>query len=134
MNEMYIVQREMLETTWKHLAGAGQTPPPLLAKEMFCVKLEQGDHASALSSISSHHSSELQVFSRNSWLHCFKENAHCFQKDSLVRLVHEGSIIMSRSDSRNHIFENLVTCCREFLEDHVTSVSEMYSTTNSQQT
>ncbi|XP_058197024.1 pentatricopeptide repeat-containing protein At1g30610, chloroplastic isoform X2 [Rhododendron vialii] len=129
-----LTQRELLETTWKHLARAGQTPPPLLAKEMFCVKLEQGDHASALSSISSHHSSELQVFSRNSWLHCFKENTHRFQKDSLVRLVHEGSIMMSRSDSRNQIFENLVNSCREFLEDHATSVSEMYSTTNSQQT
>ncbi|KAI8524635.1 hypothetical protein RHMOL_Rhmol13G0163900 [Rhododendron molle] len=58
---MFVYERELLETTWKHLARAGQTPPPLLAKEMFCVKLEQGDHASALSSISSHHSSELQL-------------------------------------------------------------------------
>lgn len=129
---MYIVQRELLETTWMHLARAGQTPPPLLAKEMFCVKLEQGDHASALSSISSHHSSELQIFSRNSWMHCFKENAHRFQKDSLVRLVHEGSIIMSRSGSQNLIFENLVTSCREFLENHATAVSEIYSTANTQ--
>lgn len=126
-------KRELLETTWKHLARAGQTPPPLLAKEMFCLKLEQGDHASALSSISSHHSSELQVFSRNSWLNCFKENAHRFQKDSLVSLVHEGSLIMFKSDSQKLIFKNLVTSCREFLENHAT-VSEIHSSTNSQHT
>ncbi|XP_057501873.1 pentatricopeptide repeat-containing protein At1g30610, chloroplastic isoform X2 [Actinidia eriantha] len=121
---------ELLETTWKHLIRGGQTLPPLLAKEMICMKLEQGDHSAALSFFSNHHFGESQVFSRNSWLNFFKENAHRLQKDSLVRLVHEGSIL---SDSQGLVFQNLITSCREFLRTHVT-LSEMYSSTNSQLT
>ncbi|KAL6981476.1 hypothetical protein U1Q18_023104 [Sarracenia purpurea var. burkii] len=122
--EMLIVQGELLETTWKHLAQMGQAPPPLLAKEMFRMKLEQGDHSAALSSISSHHFSELHKFSRGSWLSFFEENAHRFQKDSLVRLLHEVSVLVSRSDSQNLIFHNLVASCREFLKTKM-PLSEM---------
>ncbi|CAL5346733.1 unnamed protein product [Camellia sinensis] len=119
---------ELLETTWKHLARADQTPPPLLMKEMFCMKLEQGDHAAALSCISSHHFSDSQVFSRKAWLNCFKENTHRFQKDSLVKLVCEGNRLMSRSgdSSQQLICQNLITSCLEFLRTTHMTVFEMY--------
>uniref|UniRef100_A0A5B6Z6E5 Pentatricopeptide repeat-containing protein n=1 Tax=Davidia involucrata TaxID=16924 RepID=A0A5B6Z6E5_DAVIN len=111
---------ELLETTWKHFARADRTPPPLLIKEMFRMKLEQDDHAAALSCIASHCSSESLVFSHKAWLNFFKENAHRFRKGTLVSLIHEGSILISRNDSQNPIFQNLITACREFLRTHIT--------------
>ncbi|XP_052202096.1 pentatricopeptide repeat-containing protein At1g30610, chloroplastic isoform X6 [Diospyros lotus] len=132
MNACRAGKVELLETTWKHLAQAGRTPPPILMKEMFCTKLEQGDHAAALSLFSGHHYGELQVFSHNAWLNCLKENTHRFQKATVVRLVHEGSILASRGDSQHLVFQNLVTASEEFLRTN--KIESEIEHTNSPQT
>ncbi|XAR50762.1 hypothetical protein NMG60_11005182 [Bertholletia excelsa] len=119
---------EILETTWKHLVQSGQTPPPLLLKEMFCMKLEQGDHAAALSSITSHTFSEFPVFSQHTWLNCLKENARRFEHDSLMRLVREGTLFVSKDESQDLMLRNLVSSCREFFRTHM-EVPEMYTST-----
>lgn len=107
---------ELLETTWNHLVVNGQIMPPHpLTKELSCMKLEQGDIAGALSYISSHHPSNLQGFSRNAWLNFFDENAHRLQKEGLLRLVNEVSLLTSKSDTQHLILKNLLLACREFL-------------------
>lgn len=46
-------------------------------------------------------------------MNLFKENAERFQKDTLLQLVREVSILTAKSDVPNPVFENLMTCCRE---------------------
>lgn len=111
---------ELLEITWKHFVQKDQLPPPLLIKEMFRLKLEQDDFAAAFSCISSLPSSESHKFSRKSWSSFFRENAHIFRKDTLVRLVEEVSTIISRSDSPKLMFQNLLASCKELLRTQMT--------------
>ncbi|KAA8537083.1 hypothetical protein F0562_029561 [Nyssa sinensis] len=114
----------LLETTWKHLVQTKRDPPSLLVKEMFRMKLEQDDYAAALSCIVSHHPSELQVFSHKAWLNFFKKNGDHFQKDTLISLIHESSMLVPKSDSQNPILQNLIACCREFLRTHITAARD----------
>ncbi|CAL9016112.1 unnamed protein product [Prunus brigantina] len=105
---------ELLDITWTHLMEAGRSPPPPLVKERFCTKLEKDDYAAALSCITNPNLGELQTFfSKNAWLKLFKENAERFQKDTFVRLVHEGSVLINRTDRSNPVFQNLMTACGE---------------------
>lgn len=107
---------ELLETTWNHLIHNSQTPPPhQLVKEIFHMKLEQGDYSTALSYISTHHSNNLQAFSCNAWLKHFDENAHRLQKDNLPMLLNEIRFIKSENDTQQAVLQNLVLACREFL-------------------
>ncbi|KAL8113369.1 pentatricopeptide repeat-containing protein At1g30610, chloroplastic isoform X2 [Apium graveolens] len=106
---------ELLETTWKHLSKADRLPPPLLVKQMFCLKLEQKDYAAAFACVTNHPSCDLPEFSHKSWLLFFKENSHRLQEENLVDLVHEINNVYTRSDSPNLILENLKIACREFL-------------------
>ncbi|KAL1829476.1 hypothetical protein ACET3Z_007888 [Daucus carota] len=110
---------ELLETTWKHLGEADRLPPPVLVKQMFCLKLEQKDYSAAFACVTNHPSSDLPEFSQKSWLLFFKENSHRLQKENLVGLVHEISNVYTRSDSPNIILENLSFACREFLRKHM---------------
>lgn len=124
-------KEELLETTWKRLAGEGRVPPPLI-KERFCMKLEKGDCAAAVSSITGHHMKELQEpFSKRAWLNLFTENAGRFQTESLVELMHEASVLIARADMPNPVLQNLLASCKEFLRTHMTvsSVSSESSRT-----
>lgn len=113
-------KEELLETTWKRLAGEGRVPPPLI-KERFCMKLEKGDCAAAVSSITGHHMKELQEpFSKRAWLNLFTENAGRFQTESLVELMHEASVLIARADMPNPVLQNLLASCKEFLRTHMT--------------
>ncbi|XP_034697014.1 pentatricopeptide repeat-containing protein At1g30610, chloroplastic-like [Vitis riparia] len=124
-------KEELLETTWKRLAGEGRVPPPLI-KERFCMKLEKGDCAAAVSSITGHHMKELQEpFSKRAWMNLFTENAGRFQTESLVELMHEASVLIARADMPNLVLQNLLASCKEFLRTHMTvsSVSSESSRT-----
>lgn len=114
MGSIHDFQGELLDITWTHLTEAGRSPPPPLIKERFCTKLEKDDYAAALTCITDPNLSELQTFfSKNAWLKLFKENAEKFQKDTFVRLVHEGSILINRTDRSNPVFQNLMAACGE---------------------
>ncbi|XP_047339308.1 pentatricopeptide repeat-containing protein At1g30610, chloroplastic [Impatiens glandulifera] len=106
-----------LEMTWHQLVQSGRIPPPVLANEMFCLRLEQGDCVAALSSISSYYSSELSLFSRKSWTSFFDENAHRLQKSTIVDLLRESRILIGggHDDTRHLALENLIASCKEFL-------------------
>ncbi|KAK1280700.1 Pentatricopeptide repeat-containing protein [Acorus gramineus] len=80
----------VLEVTWNHLIRAGRTPPPLLVKEMFCIKLAEDEPSAAIACIGSHQTRELHHFSTKSWLNLLKDNAHRFRKETLVSLVEEN--------------------------------------------
>ncbi|KAK2976530.1 hypothetical protein RJ640_026579, partial [Escallonia rubra] len=89
-----------------------QPPPPLLTKEMFRVKLEQDDYAAAFSCIARHPSDDSPVFSPKAWLNFFRENAHRFQKETLVRLINEVIAIHIRHAALERQTSNsaAVTC------------------------
>ncbi|XP_050367964.1 pentatricopeptide repeat-containing protein At1g30610, chloroplastic [Argentina anserina] len=108
---------ELLDITWLHLTKADRIPPPALIKERFCKKLEEGNYSVAISCIAKTNPNDLHTFSKTAWLNLFKENAERFQKDTLVQLVHEISILTANSDAVNPVFENLMMCCREFDRD-----------------
>lgn len=110
---MHAFQGELLDITWMHLTKADRIPPPALIKERFCRKLEEDDHSAAISCISRTNPDDLQAFSKTAWLNLFKENAERFQKDTLVQLVREVSILTAKSDRPNPVFENLMTSCEE---------------------
>lgn len=110
---------ELLETTWKHLGEADRLPPPLLVKQMFCLKLEQKDYAAAFACVTKHPSCDLPEFSQKSWLMFFKENSRRLQNENLVGLLHEISNVYNRSGSLNLILENLNLACREYLRIHM---------------
>lgn len=106
--------------TWKRLVETERLPPPLLVTEMFCMRLEQGDYAAALSYVVNFASVESQVFSRKSWSKFFIENAHRFQDRALEELVLEGSIVLRRSE--NPALEHLINSCKEFLRTQRTAI------------
>lgn len=115
---------ELLEKTWKHLAQADRIPPLSLIKERFCLNLEKNDYGAAISCITSYPTSELEALTQGAWLNLFKENAQRFEKDTLVGLINEVSILIDRSDSPNPVFQNLITSCKEFFRIR----TEIYST------
>lgn len=118
-------QEELLDTTWERLTEAGRVPPPLI-KERFCRKLEKDDIAAAVSSIIGHHMKELQEpFSKMAWLNLLKENSGRFQRESLVILMDEANILMSRTNMPNPVIENLLTSCKDFLRTHTSTVAEI---------
>ncbi|CAL0334272.1 unnamed protein product [Lupinus luteus] len=104
-----------LEITWKYLANTDRVPPPPLMKEMLCLKLEKDDYVSALACITSNSPTDLQPFSKSSWLNLFKDNSQRFQKDRLVRLMNEASNVVSNSSTPNPILVYLMQSCKEFL-------------------
>lgn len=108
-----LFQESILEMTWKCLIDTERPPPPLLVTEMFCTRLEQGDCASALSYIVNFALDESQVFSRKTWSKFFIENAHRFPERALDELVHDGSILLQRSE--NPALEHLLDSCKEYL-------------------
>ncbi|KAF7835272.1 pentatricopeptide repeat-containing protein [Senna tora] len=106
-----------IEITWKHLADTDRIPPAPLVKERFCMKLEKDDHIAALACITNNPSLDLQAFSKLSWLNLFRENAQRFQKDSIVRLMNEVNILVSKSSlppPALEALENLMQSWREF--------------------
>lgn len=110
---------------WKSLADSGRVPPALI-KERFCMKLEQDDYVAAVSSITGHHMKELPMplFSKVAWLNLLTKNAGRFRTNSLVRLMHEVTLLVARTDMPNPVLQNLVASCQEFLKNNVT-VSEI---------
>ncbi|XP_022743626.1 pentatricopeptide repeat-containing protein At1g30610, chloroplastic isoform X4 [Durio zibethinus] len=114
-------KKELLETTWEHMARIGRTPPLPLIKERFCMKLEKNDYVSAVSCIIIHPSSELQGFSESAWFNLFKNNASRFQQEMIVGLVDEVEKILGRTDSPNPVLRNLLTSSKEFLSTHLIS-------------
>ncbi|CAI9755216.1 unnamed protein product [Fraxinus pennsylvanica] len=107
-------KKKLLETTWKHLVEAERIPPPTLITEVFCSRLEEGDCNAALSSFLSSPWIGVHVFSKKSWTKILTENGHRFQKDTLVALMHEVSILVARSE--NVVLEQLMRSCKEFLK------------------
>lgn len=108
---------ELLETTWKHLAQADRTPPPPLLKERFCMKLARGDYSEALSSISSHNSGDAHHFSESAWLNLLKEKR--FPRDTVIELIHKVSMVLTRNESPNPVFKNLLLSCKEFCRTRI---------------
>ncbi|XP_042520447.1 pentatricopeptide repeat-containing protein At1g30610, chloroplastic-like [Macadamia integrifolia] len=111
---------EFVEMTWKHLVQRDQVPPPAIIKERFCMKLEEGNYAAAITCITSHQTSEVHAFSKKTWLNLFRANAHRFQEDTVVKLMHELSILVAGCEHPHPTLQNLIISCREFVKDHVT--------------
>ncbi|KAK4440298.1 Pentatricopeptide repeat-containing protein, chloroplastic [Sesamum alatum] len=105
---------ELLETTWKHLVETGRIPPPLLVMEMFCTRLEQGDHTAAVSYLTNFASVESQVFSRKSWSKILIENGNRFGEGNVDELVNEARSILL-SGNENPALHHLIESCREYL-------------------
>ncbi|KAL7131236.1 hypothetical protein ABFS83_13G184800 [Erythranthe nasuta] len=106
-------KEELLEMTWEHLVETGRDPPPLIVTEMFCVRLEQGDCAAALSYLVNFAYVESQVFSRKSWSKVLVQNAHRFEEHVLDELVREGNILLAGNE--NLAVRHLVESCKEFV-------------------
>ncbi|KAH7545584.1 hypothetical protein FEM48_Zijuj01G0109000 [Ziziphus jujuba var. spinosa] len=104
---------ELLDMAWIHLTEAARVPPPPLIKERFCLKLEKGDVVAAISCISYHNLGNLQEFSQKAWLKLLKEDSKRFSKDSLIRLIHEISILISGRDCPNPVLDNVLASCKE---------------------
>ncbi|KAK4491528.1 hypothetical protein RD792_002279 [Penstemon davidsonii] len=102
---------KLLETTWKHLVEADRIPPPLLVTEMFCMRLEQGDYAAALSCFVKYSSVDSHLSSSKFWSKFFMENAHRFEENTLDELVHETSIVLARRE--NFSLQHLMRSCKE---------------------
>lgn len=117
---MHGFQGELLDITWIHLTESDRIPPPPLIKERFCTKLEKGDHVAAISCISYHNLGNLQEFSQKAWLKLLKEDTNRFSKDSLIRLIHEISILISGRDCPNPVLENLLASCKQLCRTGVT--------------
>ncbi|KAM1883259.1 hypothetical protein ACFX13_004639 [Malus domestica] len=79
--------------------------------------------AAALSCITNQNLGKLQAFSKTAWLNLCKENAERFQEDTFVRLVHEGSIVVNRTDRLNPVFQNLMAACRELDRNRLTGAA-----------
>lgn len=107
-----------MEKTWKHLNEEDQVPPPPLAKERFCIKLEEDDYHAALSCVvMDYPTTELQqAFSKKAWLNLLRKNSNRFRRDTLANLTREGSVLVAQTDSPNPVIENLVTSCTNFLK------------------
>lgn len=105
-------KHELLEMTWKHLNATQRVLPPLLILELFCTRLEQRDHVSALNCISSY-CVESQLFSRKSWSKFFMENGHRFERATLMKLVQEMNIVIAKNE--NLALEQLMKSCEDFL-------------------
>lgn len=106
----------LLETTWNHLVQADRSLPLPLIKERFCMMLEKDDYPAALSCLINHTPSELQGFSRISWLKQFKHNAHRIRSGSLEGLMHDAAIHLASGDSPSAGLQTLVVSCKEFLK------------------
>ncbi|KAI3719705.1 hypothetical protein L6452_20607 [Arctium lappa] len=105
----------LLETTWKQLIEGNQVPPPLLVQEMFCMNLKQEDYASAFNCLICLPSSESHKYSRNSWLHRFKDDPHLFREETLLKLIDTINNLSLRNEEPNAILLNLLKSCKEFL-------------------
>ncbi|XP_077253320.1 pentatricopeptide (PPR) repeat-containing protein isoform X2 [Tasmannia lanceolata] len=110
---------QSLDITWDYLVRSGRVVPPAIIKERFCMKLQEDKLAAAISCICSDQKSALYSFSKKAWLDLFNSNANRFQKDTLVRLVHEVSTIIAETDEPNPIFQNLQSSCKEFINTRV---------------
>jgi len=94
---------------------ANRIPPPALIKERFRLKMEKDDLEAAVSSIACHPSSNQQSFSKETWLTLLENNAHCFKKESVEQLIREINISLSKIESPNLIYQNLLESCLEFV-------------------
>lgn len=99
--------------TWKRLVETKRPPPPLLVTEMFCMRLSQGDYATALSYVVNFAFIESHVFSRKSWSKVLTENAHRFPDRTVNELLHAGNILLHRCE--NPALEHLLDSCKDFL-------------------
>ncbi|PON63654.1 Tetratricopeptide-like helical domain containing protein [Parasponia andersonii] len=105
---------ELLDITWDHLVEADRTAPASLIKERLCMKLEKEDYVAALSCMRHQDLlATLPEFSKKAWSKLLEENSKRFQKGTLVRLVHEVSNIVARSDQPNPALDNLLVSCKE---------------------
>ncbi|KAJ4975361.1 hypothetical protein NE237_000467 [Protea cynaroides] len=111
---------ELVEMTWKLLVQRDEVPPPAIIKERFCMKLEEGNYAAAITCITSHQTSDVHAFSKKTWLNLFRANAHRFQEDTVVTLMHELSILIAGNEYPQPTLQKLIISCREFVKDHVT--------------
>ncbi|XP_073061209.1 pentatricopeptide repeat-containing protein At1g30610, chloroplastic [Primulina eburnea] len=103
---------KLLEMTWKHLNVTQRVLPPLLILELFCTRLEQRDHGSALNCITNY-CVESHLFSRKSWPKFFTENGHRFERATLMKLVQEMNIVIANNESL--VLEQLMKSCEDFL-------------------
>lgn len=103
---------DLLEMTWKHLNVTQRVLPPLLILELFCTRLEQRDHSSALNCITNY-CAESQFFSRKSWSKFFMENGHLFERATLMKLVQEMNTVIAKNE--NLALEQLMKSCEDFL-------------------
>lgn len=106
---------EVVETTWRHLLQANRIPPPALIKERFRLKMVEDDAVAAVSTLTCHPSSHQQSFSKEAWLKLLEDNAHMFKEEALEQVIHELNISLSKSESPNLIYENLLQSCMEFV-------------------
>ncbi|MCD9637935.1 hypothetical protein HAX54_021486 [Datura stramonium] len=118
---------ELLEATWKDLAGADRVPPVPLIKEMFRVQLERGNIAAALACVTDYASAESQAFSAKFWMKFFVENSDRLSDGTLFRLLQEMSQVADRNNSR--ILNNLMASCKEFLRTRSTKLDRVHSET-----
>lgn len=81
------------------------------------MKLARGDYSEALSCISNHDSSDVHHFSASAWLNLLKEKR--FPKDTVIELIDKVSMLLTRNDSPNPVFQNLLLGCKEFCRTRI---------------
>lgn len=81
------------------------------------MKLARGDYSEALSSISSHNSGDAHHFSESAWLNLLKEKR--FPRDTVIELIHKVSMVLTRNESPNPVFKNLLLSCKEFCRTRI---------------
>ncbi|KAL0908790.1 hypothetical protein M5K25_023299 [Dendrobium thyrsiflorum] len=107
-------KKNILEITWDHLTDNGRAPPAAIIKELFSMKLEEDEPASAVSFITIHQDMEIQAFSDNSWLNLLKSKIHHISSKTLTKLLYELRSIISESARPHPVYQNLLNACKEF--------------------
>ncbi|XP_047054060.1 pentatricopeptide repeat-containing protein At1g30610, chloroplastic-like isoform X2 [Lolium rigidum] len=109
-------KEQLLEDVWDYLCRHGRVPPAPMIMERFCLKLRQGDTATALSCITSFQESKIHTVSSMSWFNLLNRNSDRLKEESIVNLVHELKNELAASGSScGSLYQNVLSSCTEFL-------------------
>ncbi|PKA62106.1 Pentatricopeptide repeat-containing protein [Apostasia shenzhenica] len=108
-------KRHILEMSWDHLVSNGRIPPPAIVKELFCMKMEEDEPASAISFIAINQNMKVEAFSENSWLNLLQKKVQHVKIETLRNLLCDLRKKMISEDDRPHLmYQNLLNACERF--------------------
>ncbi|KAK1666381.1 hypothetical protein QYE76_054540 [Lolium multiflorum] len=109
-------KEQLLEDVWDYLCRHGRVPPAPMIMERFCLKLRQGDTATALLCITSFQESKIHTVSSMSWFNLLNRNSDRLKEESIINLVHELKNELAASGSScGSLYQNILSSCTEFL-------------------